>query len=127
MTGSSPDVDGVLLDIDGVLTVDWQPLPGAVATIERLRAAGLPFRFLTNTTSRTRVALSRALGGAGIACKVDEIVSAPEVVAAQLQQTSFDGLIGIGLRRRTQLLDQIDRESVGGERNDVQDRPRGGG
>jgi HAD superfamily hydrolase (TIGR01458 family) len=81
----SLSVDGVLLDIDGVLTVDWQPLPGAVDTVADLRAAGLPFRFLTNTTSRTRVALARSLAGAGIACDVEEIVSAPVATATHLR------------------------------------------
>ena len=30
----------VLIDIDGVLTVSWKPLPGAVAALHQLRAAG---------------------------------------------------------------------------------------
>jgi len=76
----------VLLDIDGVLTVDWQPLPGAADAVAALRDAGLPFRFLTNTTSRTRVALARALAGAGIRCEVHEIVSAPVATGAHLRQ-----------------------------------------
>jgi HAD superfamily hydrolase (TIGR01458 family) len=84
MTGSPPAVEGVLLDIDGVLTVDWQPLPGAARAVQALRAARMPFRFCTNTTSRTRVALTRALAGAGIPCEVDEIVSAPVATAVHL-------------------------------------------
>jgi ribonucleotide monophosphatase NagD (HAD superfamily) len=43
----------VLIDIDGVLTVSWQALPGAVMALRRLRAARLPFALVTNTTSRT--------------------------------------------------------------------------
>ena len=35
-------ISGVLIDIDGVLTVSWQPLPGAVAALRQLRTAGLP-------------------------------------------------------------------------------------
>ena len=85
MARSAEAVEGVLLDIDGVLTVDWQALPGAADAVSALREAGLPFRFLTNTTSRTRVALARALAGAGIACDVDEIVSAPVATAAHLR------------------------------------------
>ena len=48
MTLGSRTVDGLLLDMDGVLTVSWEPLPGAVAAFARLRAAGLPIRLLTN-------------------------------------------------------------------------------
>ena len=85
MTGNAQAVHGVLLDIDGVLTVDWQPLPGAAEAVDALRAAHLPFRFCTNTTSRTRVALARSLAGAGIACRTDEILSAPVATAAHLR------------------------------------------
>jgi hypothetical protein len=35
-------ISAVLIDIDGVLTVSWKPLPGAVAALRQLRAAGLP-------------------------------------------------------------------------------------
>ncbi len=79
-------VEGVLLDIDGVLTVDWRPLPGAAETVAALRRAGLPFRFLTNTTSRTRAALATALDGAGIPCDAAEVISAPVATAAHLRR-----------------------------------------
>jgi len=84
MAGSERAVEGVLLDIDGVLTVDWRPLPGAADAVAALRAAAIPFRFCTNTTSRTRVALTVALEAAGIGADVDEILSAPVATAAHL-------------------------------------------
>jgi ribonucleotide monophosphatase NagD (HAD superfamily) len=40
-------IGAMLMDIDGVLAVSWQPLPGTVA------AAGLPLALVTNTTSHT--------------------------------------------------------------------------
>ncbi|MGH2637026.1 MAG: TIGR01458 family HAD-type hydrolase, partial [Actinomycetota bacterium] len=43
--------DGVLLDIDGVLTVSWEPLPGAIEAVEWLREHRIPFRLITNTTT----------------------------------------------------------------------------
>ena len=48
----------MLIDIDGVLTVSWQPLPGAVAALRWLRAAGLPLALVTNTTSRPRASIA---------------------------------------------------------------------
>jgi HAD superfamily hydrolase (TIGR01458 family) len=45
---------GVLLDLDGVLYVGRQPLSGAVEALARLRAAGAPLGFITNTTRRSR-------------------------------------------------------------------------
>jgi HAD superfamily hydrolase (TIGR01458 family) len=85
MAGRAQAVDAVLLDIDGVLTVDWRPLPGAADAVEALRSASIPFRFCTNTTSLGRVALAEVLTTAGISCEADEILSAPVATAAHLR------------------------------------------
>jgi hypothetical protein len=65
-----PDASGVarrlLLDIDGVLTMSWEEIPGASAVVEELRRRGIPFRLLTNTTTHTRTELARTLEGSGI-------------------------------------------------------------
>ena len=74
-------VSAVLLDIDGVLTVSWQPLPGAVDAVRRLRAADLPLALVTNTTSRTRAAIAATLREAGFPVTADDIVTAPAVAA----------------------------------------------
>ncbi len=44
------NIKGILLDINGVLHVDNQPLDGAVQTIKKIQAK-LPCRFITNTTN----------------------------------------------------------------------------
>lgn len=78
------DIDGVLLDIDGVLAVSWQPLPGAVGTLAWLRERGIPFRLITNTTTHTRSELARTLTDAGIAVEPDEVVTAVTATASFL-------------------------------------------
>jgi HAD superfamily hydrolase (TIGR01458 family) len=45
-----PRCKGILLDLDGVIYVGGRVLPGSLAAVARLRAAGIPIRFLTNTT-----------------------------------------------------------------------------
>jgi HAD superfamily hydrolase (TIGR01458 family) len=70
------DVQGLLLDIDGVLTVSWQPLPGAALALARIRQAQMPFRLLTNTTELTRRELASRLSGAGFEVELEEIVTA---------------------------------------------------
>lgn len=77
--------DGVLLDIDGVLTVSWDPLPGAVEAVAWLRAREVPFRLITNTTTHTRAALARTLADAGIEVSPAEIVTAVVATAAHLR------------------------------------------
>jgi len=53
------DVRALLVDLDGVLYVEEQPIPGAVEAINRLRTPSLALRFVTNTTAYSR---DRTLG-----------------------------------------------------------------
>lgn len=78
-------VSGVLLDIDGVVTVSWQPLPGSAEAVAAPRRHGLPLRFLTNTTSRTSRSISQALANAGIEAAAD-ILTAPTATASFLRE-----------------------------------------
>lgn len=80
------DVDGLLIDIDGVLTVSWVPIDGVDDAMASLRSSGIPLRFATNTTTRTRGEVARLLSGAGIPVEVDEILTAPAATAAHLRR-----------------------------------------
>ena len=77
---------GVLLDIDGVLTVSWRPLPGAASAVAALRADGYRLRFVTNTTSRSRRVLSETLAKAGFAITAGEILTAAAATGAYLRR-----------------------------------------
>ena len=75
MTSGFADVDGLLLDIDGVLAVSWQPIAGSVEAMRWIRERGLPFRLITNTTTHTRSDLAATLGSAGFDVAPEEIVT----------------------------------------------------
>ena len=79
-------IDGLLLDIDGVLTISWEPLPGAVEALARFRDDGVPFRLITNTTTMTRRALARTLRDAGFAVADGEVVTAVVASATYLKE-----------------------------------------
>ncbi|MFC5805139.1 HAD-IIA family hydrolase [Streptomyces formicae] len=79
-------VSAVLIDIDGVLTVSWRPLPGAVEAMRRLRDTGIPLALLTNTTSRTRASIAAVLAEGGFPVTADDILTAPAVTAAYLTE-----------------------------------------
>jgi HAD superfamily hydrolase (TIGR01458 family) len=79
-------VRAVLIDIDGVLTVSWQPLPGAVEALREIREAGLAVALVTNTTSRTRASIAATLEDAGFAVAAEDILTAPAVTAAYLAE-----------------------------------------
>jgi phospholysine phosphohistidine inorganic pyrophosphate phosphatase len=75
--------DAFLLDLDGTLYSGAGPVPGAVAAVAALHDLGLPFRFLTNTTSRSRAGIVRKLQGFGFAVTHSQIQT-PIVVATAL-------------------------------------------
>jgi HAD superfamily hydrolase (TIGR01458 family) len=77
-------IRAVLLDIDGVLTVSWRPVPGAVEAVRQLRDAGFALALVTNTTSRTRAWMAATLSDAGFAVSADDIFTAPAITAAYL-------------------------------------------
>ncbi len=76
---------GILCDLEGTLYSGDAPLPGAVEFVPRLRALAIPFRFVTNTTSRSRRSLVARLAAMGIEVAPGEIVSAPVAAAALLR------------------------------------------
>ena len=79
-------VRGLLIDIDGVLTVSWKPLDGAVAALRAIRDAELPVVLLTNTTSRTRERIAETLSDAGFPIGPDDVLTAPAATAAHLRE-----------------------------------------
>jgi HAD superfamily hydrolase (TIGR01458 family) len=70
----------VLLDLDGVVYVGDEPVPGAAAAVEWLDREGVPHRFLTNTTSRPRQAIVDKLTGLGVPATAEQVLT-PAVVA----------------------------------------------
>ena len=76
--------DAVMLDIDGVLIVSWEPLPHALETVEWLRQRNIDIRLVTNTSSATRRQIARRLTRAGIRVGVDEVLTAVSSAARYL-------------------------------------------
>ncbi|MCV2867069.1 TIGR01458 family HAD-type hydrolase [Defluviimonas sp. WL0002] len=64
---------GVLIDLSGVLYVDRKLLPGAAQALERLNAAGIPYRFLTNTTRKPKRAILALLADLGVKVQDDQL------------------------------------------------------
>jgi HAD superfamily hydrolase (TIGR01458 family) len=67
----------ILLDIDGVLHVSGDPIPGAAEAVRALRADGHRLRFVTNNTTRARARLARELQAIGIELDEDEVSTTP--------------------------------------------------
>ncbi|MGI9607972.1 MAG: TIGR01458 family HAD-type hydrolase [Acidimicrobiales bacterium] len=80
------EVHGLMIDIDGVLTVSWEPIPGAPETFAELQRRKIPFRLATNTTSRPRREVAELLHTAGFDVEQQQILTAPIATASYLHE-----------------------------------------
>jgi HAD superfamily hydrolase (TIGR01458 family) len=71
---------GLLFDIDGVFYVGDQPVPGGADVIAWAQDAGIPYLFVTNTTSHPRTYLADKLRRFGVPADPAQILS-PAVAA----------------------------------------------
>lgn len=85
MAGSSTRPRALILDMEGVLHVDWAALPGAPQALARFRAAGIEVAVLTNTTGRTRTAIAERLGRLGMPVPAERIVTSAWAAAEHLR------------------------------------------
>ncbi len=74
----------ILIDIDGVLHVSNEPIPGATGAVRRLREAGHRLRFLTNNTTCPRARLAEALRAIGFDVGEKELQTTPRAAARAL-------------------------------------------
>jgi len=65
-----------LLDLAGTLYADDGPIPGAVKAVARLRRTGSPYRFVTNTSSRSRGAIVERLRNYGFEVEAADVFTA---------------------------------------------------
>jgi phospholysine phosphohistidine inorganic pyrophosphate phosphatase len=81
-----------LFDLDGVFYNDTQPIPGGAQVIAQLRTHDVPFRFVTNTTSKGRASLAKKLQGFGVSAEPREIFCPAVAAAAFLREQNASGV-----------------------------------
>lgn len=84
-------VKGVLLDISGVIYEGDRALPGAADAVARLRDAGLPLRFLSNSTRSPRRRLVDKLTAMGVSFDPAELFTPAGAVCRWLEETGHRG------------------------------------
>ena len=80
------NIKGVLFDLDGVLYVGNQAIPGAIEAVKQIRAAGLTCRYVTNTSTLSLKSLQNKINALGFDVAPSEIISAPQAALNFLKQ-----------------------------------------
>lgn len=79
-------IRGILFDLDGVLYVDTRPIAGAADAVRRVKNAGWPCRFVTNTSTLSLEALYLKLVAFDLPIAPAEIISAPQAALRHLRR-----------------------------------------
>ena len=87
----------ILLDVDGVLHVSGEPIPGAQEAVATLRARGHSLRFVTNNTTRSRANLAAELRAMGFELDDEELQTTPGTAARELRGRRVFALVMSGI------------------------------
>jgi HAD superfamily hydrolase (TIGR01450 family) len=78
---AAEEFDGLLIDLDGVVWIGREPIPGSPEALTALLDAGKRIAFVTNNPGRPPSAYAERLRGMGVEVGEEQIVSAGMVVA----------------------------------------------
>ena len=81
MTDHFASIDGLLIAIEGVLIRGTEVIPGAHEALQTLRARGIPYRFITNSTLYCRHTLVERLQAMGFPIQLEELFTATYAAA----------------------------------------------
>jgi HAD superfamily hydrolase (TIGR01450 family) len=83
-----------VLDLDGVVWLAGDPIPGSPEAISRLRAAGEQVIFLTNNSGPTLEQYVGILGRAGVEAQPGDLVTSSQAAASLLEPGSSALVVG---------------------------------
>jgi len=78
-------IQGLMIDLDGTISEVGEAIPGAVDALRRLREAGLPLRFVTNTTGRPRRDVLARIRALGVDATTEELFTTTTAAVAWLK------------------------------------------
>jgi HAD superfamily hydrolase (TIGR01458 family) len=84
------EIRALLLDLDGVLYVEDEPIDGARKAVESFREAGLGLRFVTNTTARSRRQTLDRLERLGFGVGTDELVTPAALARRRCEEAGHE-------------------------------------
>jgi HAD superfamily hydrolase (TIGR01450 family) len=78
---ATDEFDGFLIDLDGVVWIGREPVPGAAEALTKLLADGKEIVFVTNNPARPASVYAERLGEMGVEVHPDHVVTAGEATA----------------------------------------------
>ena len=85
-------VEGLLLDLSGVIYVQDEAVPGAAEALDRLRSEGIPIRLVTNTTMRPRSSILERLDRLGIEADSAELITPASLAKRRCEEAGYESV-----------------------------------
>ena len=92
MTASLDGIEGLLLDLSGVVYVQDEAVPGALEALAGMRAAGIPIRLVTNTTMSPRRSILERLERLGIHADPPELLTPATLAAKRCEDAGYESV-----------------------------------
>jgi HAD superfamily hydrolase (TIGR01458 family) len=104
-------VEGILLDLSGVMYVEDEAVPGAAETLAAVRSRGLPIRLVTNTTMRPRRSILERLERLGLEADPAELITPATLAKSRCEQAGYESVALV-------VLDELREDLEGLEQRD---------
>jgi HAD superfamily hydrolase (TIGR01458 family) len=92
MAAALEGIEGLLLDLSGVLYVQDEAVPGAAEALRRLRDRGIPIRLVTNTTMRPRRSILERLERLGLEADSSELLTPATLAARRCAEAGYESV-----------------------------------
>jgi HAD superfamily hydrolase (TIGR01458 family) len=92
MTAPLEGIEGLLLDLSGVIYVQDEAVPGAAEALATLRSSGMPIRLVTNTTMRPRRSILERLERLGIDADPAELITPATLAARRCEEAGYESV-----------------------------------
>jgi glycerol 3-phosphatase-2 len=80
------EYDVALLDLDGVVYLGTDPVPGAAAALVQVRDGGMRLAYVTNNASRRPGEVAALLSGMGVPARAEDVVTSAQAAGRVLRQ-----------------------------------------
>jgi HAD superfamily hydrolase (TIGR01458 family) len=92
MAAALEGIEGLLLDLSGVVYVQDEAVPGAAEALRWLRDRGVPIRLVTNTTMRPRRLILERLEGLGLEADPSELLTPAALAARRCAEAGYESV-----------------------------------